>query len=101
VGGFAAQRLAARAPERVERLVLLSTDAGGPRAQRAEPAVWARLIDHEACGERDAVIPPANAALLADRWPEARVERFADGGHAFMAQHPARTANVIESFLHR
>jgi len=54
-----------------------------------------------ACGEHDVVIPPANAALLADRWPEARVERFADGGHAFMAQHPARTANVIESFLHR
>lgn len=47
MGGFVAQRLAARAPGRVAALVLLSTDAGGPEAVRAEPEVWKRLTSKE------------------------------------------------------
>jgi len=46
MGGFVAQALAAAAPARVRRLVLLSTDAGGPGATAARPGVWNALIDH-------------------------------------------------------
>ena len=46
MGGFIAQTLAATAPARVSRLVLLSTDHGGPRALRAEARVWEQLTDH-------------------------------------------------------
>lgn len=45
------------------------------------------------------MIPPANSESLAARWPDCRVERFAGGGHAFMAQEPARVANLISSFV--
>jgi pimeloyl-ACP methyl ester carboxylesterase len=46
MGGFVAQALAAAAPERVRRLVLLSTDGGGPGAEAAQLDVWSALIDH-------------------------------------------------------
>ncbi len=46
MGGFVAQRLASRAPARVESLALLSSDPGGTAAVRAAPQVWARLTDH-------------------------------------------------------
>jgi 3-oxoadipate enol-lactonase len=46
MGGFVAQRLALRSPERVAALVLLSTDPGGPSAIFAEIDVWDRLIDY-------------------------------------------------------
>ena len=46
MGGFVAQELAARAPARVRRLVLLSTDHGGPQSVPAAPDVWAALTDH-------------------------------------------------------
>jgi pimeloyl-ACP methyl ester carboxylesterase len=46
MGGFVAQALARAAPQRVQALALLATDPGGPEAVRADPAVWARLVDH-------------------------------------------------------
>jgi 3-oxoadipate enol-lactonase len=171
MGGFIAQALATRSPQRVEALVLLSTDAGGPDAVLAAPAVWAQLTDDSgsprdqatrlisllfppavaaeidrqlggtvaaaraelsptalsaqvdamdtwhaaeqppppasaprvliAHGSEDIVIPPRNSARLAARWPDCRVERFAGGGHAFMAQEPERLADLITSFLLR
>ena len=168
MGGFIAQALAARAPQRVESLALLSTDAGGPDAVRADPADWARLVDHSgtprerasreislifppavalemdrefgeiaaaaqvaldpaalaaeeramdewwaapqaggdpspsapvliAHGAEDIVIPLANTALLAARFPAARVELFAGAGHAFPAQEPEAAAELIAS----
>lgn len=170
MGGFVAQRLAARAPERLTALVLISTDPGGPRAVRAQPEVWARLTDHsgdfreqatrligllfpselapeidrqfgdlvaearaamspatlraqEAAmatwhegeggrepaneppptlvvhGSEDAVIPAANAELLAARWPGARVELIDGAAHAVMAQDPQRVASAIGEML--
>lgn len=52
-----------------------------------------------ACGGKDVVIPPQNAAALATRWPGARVECLEGGGHAFMAQEPQRLADLIVSFM--
>ena len=51
------------------------------------------------CGSEDEVIPPQNADALAARWPGARVERIAGGGHAFMAQQPELVARLIAEFV--
>lgn len=70
MGGFVAQELAARAPDRIGRLVLLSTDPGGPSAIRASPEVWSRLIDHGGTPTEQAtrllglLFPPTFAAQL-------------------------------------
>jgi pimeloyl-ACP methyl ester carboxylesterase len=168
MGSYIAQRLAARASQRVAALVLLASSPPGPDAVPSEPGVWERLIDHSGtpreqatrllallfppdvaraidaqfgdvvaeararlssetldvqerallqwhaepqpplgpdmppvlviCGSEDIVIPPQNAALLAARWPGARVEQIAGGGHAFMAQEPERVAALIADF---
>jgi pimeloyl-ACP methyl ester carboxylesterase len=45
MGGFIAQALAVLRPDRVEKLILLSTDPGGSAAELASPAVWSQLID--------------------------------------------------------
>lgn len=44
-GRIIAQTLAVEYPERVDKLILLSTDSGGTDADLASPAVWSRLID--------------------------------------------------------
>jgi pimeloyl-ACP methyl ester carboxylesterase len=45
MGGFIAQTLALEHPNRVNKLILLSTDGGGTDADRASAAVWSQLID--------------------------------------------------------
>lgn len=70
MGGFIAQTLASREPERVSALALLGTDPGGPGAVRADPAVWARLIDVSGSDRQQAtrllslLFPPDLAAEL-------------------------------------
>lgn len=46
MGGFIAQALALRAPERVEALVLLATNPGGAAAVSAAREDFLRLVDH-------------------------------------------------------
>ncbi len=43
----------------------------------------------------------ANSRLLAAALPGARLELFAGGGHAFMAQEPARLASLVSEALGR
>ena len=45
MGGFIAQALAVQHPDRVKKVVLLSTDPGGTDADLASNAVWSQLID--------------------------------------------------------
>jgi len=45
MGGFIAQTLAVEYPDRVHKLILLSTDSGGTGADVASPALWSQLID--------------------------------------------------------
>lgn len=45
MGGFVAQILGVRHPDRVSKLVLLSTDPGGADADPASPDVWRQLLD--------------------------------------------------------
>ncbi len=68
MGGFAAQRLAARSPGRLAALALLSTDPGGADSVPADPEVWARLVDHSGSDREQAarlislLFPPPLAA---------------------------------------
>jgi pimeloyl-ACP methyl ester carboxylesterase len=124
MGGFIAQELAARASQRVRGLALLSTDPGGPRAVRAPPEVWDRLVDHSgrcsdgtrsrlthvenilaptliAAGTEDAVIPAVNSQLLADALAGPSHFLFEGGGHAFMAQEPEGLAGAINDWFGR
>lgn len=45
MGGFIAQAFALKYPDRVDKLVLLSTDPGGIEADLASPDVWSKLLD--------------------------------------------------------
>ena len=45
MGGFIAQRLALQYPNRINKLILLSTDPGGANADLASADVWSKLID--------------------------------------------------------
>jgi pimeloyl-ACP methyl ester carboxylesterase len=45
MGGFIAQAFAVKYADRVDKLVLLSTDPGGMEADIASPGVWSELLD--------------------------------------------------------
>lgn len=45
MGGFIAQAFAVKYTDRIDKLVLLSTDAGGTEADLASPDVWSALVD--------------------------------------------------------
>ncbi len=70
LGGFVAQRLAARSPERVSTLALLATDPGGPDSVPAAPEAWSRLVDHSGTPRDQAsrlislLFPPEPAAEI-------------------------------------
>jgi pimeloyl-ACP methyl ester carboxylesterase len=50
-------------------------------------------------GDRDQVVDHANAPLLAERIPDARVETFAGCGHLFFWEQPSRFSAVVGEFL--
>jgi pimeloyl-ACP methyl ester carboxylesterase len=81
MGGFIAQTLALQHPQRVEKLILLSTDAGGTGAQLASPTVWSQLIDMSGTPHEQA------RRLLSLLFPN-------DGGRARKVISPARQPSV-------
>lgn len=50
-------------------------------------------------GTADVVVDPANAELLAQRIPSARVELFLGCGHLLFWEQPQRFVHVVEEFL--
>ncbi|HUC00967.1 MAG TPA: alpha/beta hydrolase [Solirubrobacterales bacterium] len=70
MGGFVAQELARRAPQRVATLALLDTDPGGAAAVPAAAEVWERLTDHSGTPREQAsrlialLFPPPLAAEI-------------------------------------
>jgi poly(3-hydroxyoctanoate) depolymerase len=49
-------------------------------------------------GDRDRVVPPVNARILAARLPNARL-RFVPGGHLFLLENPNAAAETVAQFL--
>jgi pimeloyl-ACP methyl ester carboxylesterase len=165
MGGMIAQELSLQVPDRVSKLVLGCTHAGGARSVRAEPRVlgllasplmsresklaalapliyhaqtpaeqidsdlqiiranapqlrcfmhqlsaivlwssWSRLprisvptlIMH---GDSDRLVPPANARILADRIPGAKLVMLPDAGHVFPTDQPELTRKELLAFL--
>jgi pimeloyl-ACP methyl ester carboxylesterase len=45
MGGFIAQTIALQQPTRINKLILLSTDPGGPEADLAPSEIWSQLTD--------------------------------------------------------
>ncbi|HWD39998.1 MAG TPA: alpha/beta hydrolase [Fimbriimonas sp.] len=104
MGGFVAQRLARSAPDRVERLALLSTDPGGPRSVPPAPEVWSELIDHSGTPREQAtrlislLFPPQLAPQLDEQFGEAvAAARAALSNDALSAQERAMAAWHTES----
>jgi pimeloyl-ACP methyl ester carboxylesterase len=97
MGGFLAQRLAARAPRRVSALALLATDPGGPDTVAPEPSDWSRLIDNSGSSREQAsrlislLFPPALAADVD--------ARFGDVVAAARTKLPPRTLHAQEAAM--
>lgn len=99
MGGFVAQRLAARAPERVEALALLATDPGGPDSVTADPEVWSRLTNHSGSAREQAtrlislLFPPPLAAEIDTQFGEiVAAARAALSSETLRAQEAAMDA---------
>lgn len=76
MGGFIAQALALNHPAHVDKLILLSTDPGGSRAQLASPAVWAQLTDTS--GTPHEQVRRLLSLLFPDEFAESVYHEFGD-----------------------
>ena len=97
MGGFVAQRLALRAPQRVSAMVLLASAPGGPTAVSAEPQAWAALTDHTGTPREQAtrlltLLFPPDVAPAIDR-------EFGDVVAAARAQLSAQALEAQERAL--
>jgi pimeloyl-ACP methyl ester carboxylesterase len=108
MGGFVAQQLAADAPERVSRLVLLGTDPGGADALHAMGDAFRRLIDHSGTPHEqarrllDLLFPPDLAAgIYAEFGDLVAAARAALDPEALTAQEGAMSAWAAGSNVER
>ncbi len=51
-------------------------------------------------GDKDVIVDPGQADVLAKGVPHARIERFPDAGHFIMMDEPDRFIEVLREFLH-
>lgn len=99
MGGFVAQRLARRLPDRVTALALIATDPGGPDAVPAEPEIWQRLTDRSGSAREQAsrliplLFPPPLAPVIDAQFGELiAAGRAAMSADALGAQERAMAA---------
>ncbi|MFN8112702.1 MAG: alpha/beta hydrolase [Solirubrobacterales bacterium] len=92
MGGFVAQEVAALAPERVRKLVLLATSGGGPDAVPSTVESWRALTDHGGT-------PGEQARRLLDLlFPAAVAERvYADFGDIVAAARAALDPKALSA----
>lgn len=92
-----------------------TTNPIDPTGYQAQLAIGLGLLREEACfehklsavtaptlilfGAHDAVVPPANAELLAQQIPHSRVHILPDAGHFFPLETPAEAAEVVVAFI--
>ena len=84
-----------------------------PASQKMLAKQWAAVTQHDACarlqdissstlaitGSEDVLIPPRNAAVLAERIPDAQMISIAGGGHLFLIEQPRRFNDAVIKFL--
>lgn len=89
--------------------------AGGPPRLAGVLAQLAAAAGHSACrglgsiacptevltGDSDAIIPPQNSRLLAERIPGARLTEVPNAGHAFPLEDPAALPRAVSRALRR
>lgn len=100
-----------RKPEVIERYTEISQRF--PPSQKMLAKQWAAVTQHDACsrldhissptlaitGTEDVLIPPPNAALLAERIPDAQMISIDGGGHLFLIEHPRQFNDAVIAFL--
>ena len=91
MGGFIAQALALNYADRVDKLVLLSTDSGGIEADLASPDVWSKLVDTSGTPNEQA--RRLFFLLFPNQVAESFYRRFGDIVAAARAQLPAELLN--------
>ena len=91
MGGFIAQALALDYADRVDKVVLLSTDSGGIEADRASPDVWSQLVDTSGTPNEQA--RRLFFLLFPNEIAESFYRRFGDTVAAARAQLPAELLN--------
>jgi pimeloyl-ACP methyl ester carboxylesterase len=52
-------------------------------------------------GDKDPTVPPAQARLIADRVPQAKLALIVGAGHMLFAERPAEYRRVLNEWLHR
>ena len=91
MGGFIAQALALNYADRVDKLVLLSTDSGGIEADLASPDVWSKLVDTSGTPNEQA--RRLFFLLFPNQVAESFYRRFGDIVAAARAELPAELLN--------
>jgi pimeloyl-ACP methyl ester carboxylesterase len=120
MGGFIAQTLALDHAARVDRLVLCSTSLSGRFIhERPTPGDETRVAHLRACatfdrsadvgritspalvvaGTADILVPPANARLLADAIPGARLLLYEGAGHVLILERAREFNRDLAGFL--